>query len=117
MKKRCPDCERWLPLEAFGKHKSTKDGLRCYCKECNRKRTYDTRCRKTYGISHEQAVAMRKRPCDICGSTHNIHVDHDHKTGKVRGSLCVECNTLLGHYEKLLSIGTEKFEKYLGGTL
>ncbi len=42
------------------------------------------------------------RCCAICkatkpGTTHNWHVDHDHKTGVVRGILCHHCNTLLGY--------------------
>ena len=34
--KRCPKCERVLPLSDFNKCKSRKDGLDCWCKECKR---------------------------------------------------------------------------------
>lgn len=32
--KKCPRCGRELPLDNFGKHARTKDGLQPYCKEC-----------------------------------------------------------------------------------
>lgn len=37
--------------------------------------------------------------CPICGASLNIGegvIDHNHKTGQVRGILCVNCNTGLG---------------------
>jgi hypothetical protein len=57
-----------------------------------------------YGITPEQfaerLIAQDNR-CAICRTdTPNgkgWQVDHDHATGKVRGVLCVNCNTLLGH--------------------
>lgn len=36
--KRCSKCGRILPAEAFYKHKTTKDGLHPYCKECQKER-------------------------------------------------------------------------------
>ena len=34
--KRCPKCERVLPLSEFSRNKSQKDGLQIYCKQCHK---------------------------------------------------------------------------------
>jgi hypothetical protein len=47
-------------------------------------------------------LVSQDNKCAICGTAFedsfgkNVHVDHDHKTGKVRGLLCQGCNHLLG---------------------
>jgi hypothetical protein len=57
--------------------------------------------KKQYDITPEQYWELfdqQKRVCAICGGkprTKNLHVDHDHKTGKVRGLLCSSCNSRL----------------------
>lgn len=52
------------------------------------------------GAAEEYArlVAERGEVCAICGAkpkTRKLHLDHDHKTGRVRGLLCHRCNRSL----------------------
>ena len=58
---------------------------------------------KRYGISAEQyyeMLAQQKNVCKICGqkcsTKQTLCVDHCHKTKKIRGLLCIKCNTSLG---------------------
>ena len=48
-----------------------------------------------YGLTPEAFLALPNY-CEVCGSTENLCIDHDHITGKVRGTLCCRCNTALG---------------------
>lgn len=57
-----------------------------------------------HGITDEQFVNMlnnQNYQCAICGDkiTHSSHLDHDHKTGKIRGVLCPYCNHGLGEFK------------------
>jgi hypothetical protein len=60
-----------------------------------------------YGITGDQYRALLQEQggcCGICGTTENyalkdMCVDHDHKTGAVRGLLCTRCNTSLGGFQ------------------
>lgn len=57
-----------------------------------------------YNLTQDEYNAMLEQQgggCGICGAKpdefeRHLHVDHDHKTGRVRGILCSNCNTLLG---------------------
>jgi len=62
--------------------------------------------REKFGITPEQyyeLVEQQGNKCAICGSSNpqvrgkgKWHIDHCHKTNKVRGLLCFKCNTGLG---------------------
>jgi len=86
------------------------------CKECTKKRalryhhensgrTRDKHLRRTYGIDSKQfdmLLEAQNHQCAICfttnpgGKSGRFNVDHDHKTGKIRGLLCKSCNIALG---------------------
>jgi hypothetical protein len=67
---------------------------------------YDKNLLKIYGITRNEYEALRLKQdnrCAICKRPFEKlpHVDHDHKTGKVRGLLCGDCNRGLGWIEKI----------------
>lgn len=76
------------------------------CASCAKKRNL-------YGM----VIDIRGRVCEICASTLSegtgkSAVDHDHKTGALRGLLCGSCNKMLGFAKDDASI-LERAIKYL----
>lgn len=116
--KYCPRCKQTKPFTEFYKAKERKDGYRNYCKDCGRiahnesyhrnknggwsdKSVEDMRrnnIRARYGLTVEQYEAIVSQDkCEICKEPGvQLHLDHCHVTGKVRGGLCHRCNTGLG---------------------
>lgn len=78
--------------------------------------------RRRYGITideYENKLRMCCNVCEICGDPpyskgtgkHPLYIDHNHKTGKVRGLLCTRCNTFLHYLEDTSFVS--KAEQYI----
>jgi hypothetical protein len=69
-----------------------------------------------YGITEADYISMVSviPGCAICGKSpmgkRKLSVDHDHKTGRVRGLLCSKCNFAVG----LLEDNPERAEALAG---
>ena len=96
-------CRRW--------HAENVDVARAKAKahyHGNKDRHRNTRLLRKYGISlveYDALFVAQGGRCAICGrerptrGDQMLHVDHCHRTGKVRGLLCSPCNTVLGFLE------------------
>lgn len=117
----CTKCGVNQPLTQFHKDSRRHNGRRSSCKACYsafhakyyqdntekvKLRNKTIWVKRKYGFSLNELAKIRdnqQNKCAICeeelkaGS--DVHVDHDHKTGKVRGILCRWCNTGLGQFK------------------
>lgn len=99
----CTRCGGGKPgtTEFFPPHNRKRNGLDSWCRQC-RAEYRNANCRgKFRGVISDECLADIKatvRECVICGSDEPLVVDHDHKTGQVRGMLCNHCNRGLGHF-------------------
>lgn len=114
------------------------------CKQCTNERykkwrkdnpqksvrsAYRGALRRNFGISleeYEAILAAQGGVCAVCHSPrvpsdsgkrvhlHPLHVDHDHRTGVVRGLLCYRCNTALGYFRDDIRLLGSAIH-YLGG--
>ena len=64
-----------------------------------------------YGITlddYDALLASQNGVCAIClkkqSTERRLSVDHDHTTGRVRGILCKDCNTGIGHLRDSITI-------------
>lgn len=105
----CSRCRKQKWNSEFDKNKYKRDGHQYFCKECNNRNYQKANLKKNYGITikqYELILESQNGVCKICGQLETakdknneilrLAVDHDHPTGKIRGLLCVKCNTMLG---------------------
>lgn len=101
--KRWPDRHR---ARAIAYHEANRDRINEYRRGLRRKKPEMFRnqeMRTRYGIGlveYDVLLEAQGGVCPICGALepkpYGFHVDHDHKTGAVRGLLCGNCNTACG---------------------
>ena len=128
MSKVCSKCKEIKSLDKFSKDRSRSDGYCNRCKVCTSEylkskynykhpdykypkmkekgqRNYDLK--RFYGITlddYNRIFIEQTGCCAMCGRHQSefkkrLAVDHDHKTGKIRGLLCTNCNLKLGILE------------------
>ncbi len=72
------------------------------CKACRSQNARRRYLKRTYGLSLEEFEEMLRKQdykCAICRCNFKKRcIDHDHKTGEIRGLLCNHCNTGLGRF-------------------
>lgn len=102
-KKWCPHCQEYRPEDTFPERSDAKGGRAAYCRPCQRAYNQERRLINTFGITWDEydfLLAAQNYRCAICDGKprkHALAVDHDHKTGEIRGLLCSKCNhRLLG---------------------
>ncbi len=79
------------------------------CVTCTAIKSREQRLRRVFGISiaeYDAIFAVQGGVCAICRrgpeALLDFGVDHDHRTGKVRGILCTQCNYyFLGRFDDI----------------
>ncbi len=128
--KPCSKCKKLVILTEFHRSSFQRCGFYPSCKKCrammgnranrdNDKYKYENwkrNIKKAFGLSPEQYYQIlyaQNGVCAICkqhetkmrnGSLMRLSVDHDYKTGKIRGLLCGRCNNVLSRVGENLSI-------------
>lgn len=113
-KQGCKDClgEGRKPRPSYMKNGAMLPGQRCYThyhadKKRKSSRSHELRTQSVYGITgqdYKNLYAAQGGKCAICrkakGRARRLAVDHEHKSGLVRGLLCSPCNYgLIGRYD------------------
>lgn len=118
----CNTCKELKTFDKFSKKNGSKRAYSHRCKVCHndyvRNVWYKNNCEsqrtatKKYKADNKFKVLSKKyntteavikklfknsnNSCEVCGTGHNLCVDHCHTSGVVRGILCKSCNTSLG---------------------
>ena len=95
---RCRGCSK--VVSEFAKRSDGK-GTR-HCSDCEPLYRIDNAIRSKYGITGIQYQGRLKKQngrCAICNNAptkKRLSVDHNHRTGRIRGLLCQGCNLAIG---------------------
>lgn len=131
----CPKCGLTKSVLEFKQDARIKRGYALICKLCHAKYMRERYLVKGngytggYGITLDYYNTMFNEQngcCKICGRPEDskrpydnnpskLCIDHDHKTGKIRGLLCKQCNLGLGAFDDKTEFLSSAIE-YLKGS-
>ncbi|MEU0413022.1 endonuclease VII domain-containing protein [Streptomyces griseorubiginosus] len=97
--KHCQGCGETKPHSDWHRNGSASDGRASRCRACRAVAARASHLKRHYGLTEAQRdemVASQMGLCVICLKAPAVHVDHCHKTGRVRGVLCFNCNSAIG---------------------
>lgn len=122
----CSKCNKTLPIECFY-FKTAKSTLKsgdvktyyyprhlcisCYTDDYHNRRESKAFMHHKYGITNhtfDEMLSNQNNQCAICKIDHDewkeqsgtrFCIDHCHSSKKIRGLLCMKCNTALGHFK------------------
>ncbi|MFF7644529.1 endonuclease domain-containing protein [Streptomyces canus] len=97
--KLCRTCGEVKPHSDWHRNSTASDGLSTRCKACRAVQGRQDHLKREYGLTEaerDEMVASQMGLCVICLKAPAVHVDHCHKTGRVRGVLCFNCNSAIG---------------------
>lgn len=126
--KLCSCCGQWKSFDHFSPSRTGAGKLKGKCLSCESKppviskeKRKEYMIKHRYGMSPSDLVALwesNDKGCHICStplSLDQVHIDHCHDTGAVRGVLCRECNVGIGMFkddpELLLKASTYLVQK------
>ena len=137
--KKNKQCSQEKELSEFHINKAHKSGFNTWCKTCvktstdiyynvdkkeHKRANRNNHLKRLYGITideYEQMVKNQDNKCAICKQPEklidhrsknlkNLAVDHCHKTSKVRGLLCCNCNKTFGFINENIETLTAMIE-------
>jgi len=120
-KRTCTMCGIEKPLTAFQKDPKASCGHQSRCQRCKTNITREWRKKnpdknkaqrhrqrlKRYGLTEgdfDRMVEKSGGRCEICGAQEELHIDHNHQTGRVRGLICQNCNIAIGKSHERIPI-------------
>lgn len=113
---KCTKCKIIKDLELFPLHNKKLSGRDSWCRACRSSyRSATRRGKYRHCITDEnlKIYLAENKTCNICNKVSNkLFLDHNHKTKKIRGLLCMKCNLAIGHFADNISL-LEKAIEYL----
>lgn len=119
-RKKCSICNEEKDPSSFSSHVGKSDGLRLWCRECDKRKVWLRKFKKCGGNSSHWEHYSRTTHCESCSTLLSEGKgldrkcqDHDHDSNSMRGVICAWCNFREGVLKggKSIAKGEEELQR------